>query len=103
MTSDDFGTQKLTDEPRGSISFTNINGKIVSDAEFDKAMLRNFKTCAGYDKLEDEVEEETKTKNFDSWKELLIRYSPLAAILLIALIVFIVQRRKKKNSFDFKL
>ena len=58
MTSEDFGTQKLTDEPKGSISYTNINGKIVSDAEFDKAMLKNLKTCSGYDSLEDEVEEE---------------------------------------------
>ena len=58
ITSDDYGTQKLTDEPKGSISYTYVNGRIVADDEFDKAMLRNFKTCAGYDKLEDEVEEE---------------------------------------------
>lgn len=49
-----------------------------------------------------EIEEEEKHKNFDSWQDLLIRYSPLAVILLIVLIVYLVQRRKK-NSFDFKL
>ena len=49
ITSDEYYTQKLTDEPIGSISYTYINGKIVPDEEFDKAMYKNFQTCAGAD------------------------------------------------------
>lgn len=48
ITSDEYYTQKLTDAPLGSISYTYVNGKVVADDEFDKAMLKNFKTCAGY-------------------------------------------------------
>lgn len=48
ITSDEYYTQKLTDEPIGAIKYTYINGRIVADEEFDKAMLNNFKTCAGY-------------------------------------------------------
>ena len=49
MSSSEYGTQKLTDEPSGSISYTSVGGKIVSEDEFDKAMIKNFKTCSGYD------------------------------------------------------
>ncbi len=48
ITSNEYYTQKLTDEPVGSIRYTYINGKIVADEEFDKAMYNNFKTCAGF-------------------------------------------------------
>lgn len=48
ITSDEYYTEKLTDEPAGSISYTYINGKIVADEEFDKAMYKNFQTCAGF-------------------------------------------------------
>ena len=48
ITSDEYYTQKLTDEPIGAIKYTYINGRIVADEDFDKAMLNNFKTCAGY-------------------------------------------------------
>ena len=48
ITSDEYYTQKLTDEPLGSISYTYINGKIVADEEFDKAMYKNFQTCTGF-------------------------------------------------------
>ena len=47
ITSDEYYTQKLTDEPTGSISYTYVNGQIVADDEFDKAMYKNFQTCAG--------------------------------------------------------
>ena len=49
ITSDEYYTQKLTDEPHGSISYTYVNGQIVADDEFDKAMYKNFQTCAGFD------------------------------------------------------
>jgi tetratricopeptide (TPR) repeat protein len=58
ITSDEYYTQKLTDEPAGSISYTYINGKIVADDEFDKAMYKNFKTCAGFNYFNDEEVEE---------------------------------------------
>lgn len=48
ITSDEYYTQKLTDEPVGSISYTYVNGRIVADEEFDKAMYKNFKTCSGF-------------------------------------------------------
>ena len=59
ISSDDYGTQKLTDEPKGSMSYTYVNGRIVADDDFDKAMVKNFKTCAGADTFDaDEAEEE---------------------------------------------
>ena len=48
ITSDAYYTEKLTDEPMGSISYTYVNGRVVADDEFDKAMLKNFSTCAGF-------------------------------------------------------
>ncbi len=61
ITSDEYYTQKLTDEPTGSIKYTYVNGRVVADDEFDKAMFKNFKTCAGiaYFKDEDEQGEQT--------------------------------------------
>ena len=61
MSGEDYGTQKLSDEPIGSISYTSVGGKIVSEDEFDKAMIKNFKTCSGYETFKqelDSVEEE---------------------------------------------
>ena len=48
ITSDEYYTQKLTDAPLGSINYTYVNGQIVADEEFDKAMHKNFETCAGF-------------------------------------------------------
>jgi len=48
ITSDEYYTKKITDEPIGSIKYTYVNGQIVADEEFDKAMFNNFKTCAGF-------------------------------------------------------
>lgn len=58
ITSDAYYTEKLTDEPTGSIhnSYTYVNGRIVADEEFDKAMEKNFRTCAGFDYFKDEEE-----------------------------------------------
>lgn len=58
MTYNEYYTEKLTDEPKGSISYTYVNGKIVADDEFDKAMLKNFKTCAGFEYFMKDLEEE---------------------------------------------
>lgn len=58
ITSDDYYTEKLTDEPAGSVSYTYINGKIVADEEFDKAMMKNFKTCAGFAYFNEDEEDE---------------------------------------------
>ena len=49
ITSNEYYTQKMSDAPVGSISYTYINGKVVADDEFEKAMLKNFKTCAGFE------------------------------------------------------
>ena len=56
MTSDEYGMTKLTDEPKGSLSYTYVNGRIVADDEFDKAMLKNFRTCAGADTFNEDEE-----------------------------------------------
>lgn len=47
ITSDEYYTQRLSDEPIGSINYTYVNGRIVANEEFDKAMYKNFQTCAG--------------------------------------------------------
>lgn len=49
ITSDEYYTEKITDEPMGSIKYTYVNGKIIADDEFDKAMYKNFQTCTGID------------------------------------------------------
>ena len=49
VNSDSYGVEKLTDKPTGSISYTYVNGRIVADDDFDKAMEKNFRTCAGFD------------------------------------------------------
>ena len=49
INSDNYGVEKLTDKPTGSMSYTYINGRIIADDDFDKAMMKNFKTCTGFD------------------------------------------------------
>ena len=56
MSSNDYGTQKLSDEPTVSTSYTSVGGKIVSEKEFDDAILKNFKTCSGYNTFKAEPE-----------------------------------------------
>lgn len=58
ITSEDYFTEKLTDEPVGSLnnSYTYVNGRVVADDEFDKAMEKNFKTCAGFDYFNEDEE-----------------------------------------------
>ena len=47
INSNEYYVTKITDEPTNSSMYTYVNGKIVPDEEFDKAMLENFKNCAG--------------------------------------------------------
>lgn len=54
ITSEEYYTQKLSDEPTTSVSYTYVNGKIVPDEEFDKAIIENFKTCAGFEYFNEE-------------------------------------------------
>ena len=56
ITSDEYYTQKLDEEPKAYSGYTYVNGKIVPDEEFDKAIIKNFKTCAGFEYF-NEVEE----------------------------------------------
>ena len=58
ITSEDYGTAKLTDEPTTGLSYTYINGRIVADDEFEKAMIKNFKTCSGADVFKEEEDDE---------------------------------------------
>ena len=60
VNSDEYGVDKLTDKPTGSISYTYVNGRIVADDDFDKAMAKNFRTCAGFETFiaPDDIEEE---------------------------------------------
>ena len=65
ISSDEYGVSKLTDKPMGSISYTYVNGRIVADDDFDKAMAKNFKTCVGYDLFNKKDEELNYTE--DGW------------------------------------
>ena len=58
MTSGEYGTVKLSDAPLGNGSYTYVSGKIVDDKEFDRAMLKNFKTCAGLSTFKQREEDE---------------------------------------------
>ena len=57
ITSDEYYTEKMTDEPLGNIGYTYVNGRIVADEELDKAILKNFKTCSGLDYFKEYNEE----------------------------------------------
>ncbi len=56
ITSEDYGTDKLSDEPTTGLSYTYVNGRIVADDDFEKAMVKNFKTCAGFEVFKEEEE-----------------------------------------------
>ncbi len=57
MTSDEYYTQKLTDATTEGVKYTYIHGKIVADKDFDKAMYKNFKTCAGFTYFKNDIED----------------------------------------------
>lgn len=48
ITSTEYQDKTITDSPVGSINYMYSNSKIIADDEFDKAMYKNFQTCAGY-------------------------------------------------------
>ena len=58
VNSDSYGVEKLTDKPTGSITYTYVNGRIVADDDFNEAMEKNYRTCAGYDIFTAPEEEE---------------------------------------------
>ena len=58
MSGNEYGVEKLTDKPTGSISYTYVNGRIVADDDFEKAMEKNFKTCAGFETFNKPEEED---------------------------------------------
>ena len=57
ITSDEYYTQKITDEPTSSVGYTYVNGKMVADEEFDKAMDKNLRSCAGFEYFSKDDEE----------------------------------------------
>ena len=57
ITSDEYYTEKLTDEPTTGLKYTYVNGRIIADEEFDKAMEKNFKSCAGFEFFKEEEEQ----------------------------------------------
>lgn len=58
ITSDEYFTEKLSEGPIEGVSYTYINGKVVADDDFDKAVYKNFKTCAGITYFNENYEEE---------------------------------------------
>ena len=60
ITSDAYYTEKLTEGPTAGISYTYVHGRVVADDDFEKAMYKNFKTCAGfaYFKNKEELKEQ---------------------------------------------
>ena len=62
ITSDAYYTEKLTDGPTEGISYTYVHGRVVADDDFDKAMYKNFKTCAGFTFFNNDEEETEKTR-----------------------------------------
>lgn len=57
ITSDEYYTQQLSDSAPEGISYTYVQGRIVADDDFDKAIYKNFKTCAGAAYFNDKNEE----------------------------------------------
>ncbi len=56
ISSQEYYSKRLSDEPTTALSYTYVNGKIVPDEEFDKAIIENFKTCAGFEYFNEEEE-----------------------------------------------
>ncbi len=57
ISSDEYYTEQLTNSPLDGASYTYVNGKLVASDDFDKAIYKNFKTCAGFVYFNDEYEE----------------------------------------------
>ena len=68
---------------------------LITDISYEDFVRQTKKYINDKDKpIEEEKEEKEKIKNFESWQDIVLRYSPLAAILIIALVIYIIQRRK---------
>jgi len=57
ITSDEYYTQQLTDSITEGVKYTYVHGRVVADEDFDKAIYKNFKTCAGFTYFNEEDEE----------------------------------------------
>ena len=57
ITSEEYYTQQLTDFTTQNVRYTYVHGRVVADEDFDKAIYKNFKTCAGYTYFNDKGEE----------------------------------------------
>ncbi|MBO5738408.1 tetratricopeptide repeat protein [bacterium] len=53
ITSDEYQKQITENNPAENIKYTYVDGQIVLDEDFDKAIYDNFQTCAGMDYFED--------------------------------------------------
>lgn len=57
ITSDEYYTQQLTDSVTENVHYTYVHGRVVADEDFDKAIYKNFRTCAGFTYFNDKGEE----------------------------------------------
>lgn len=57
ITSDEYYTQQLTDSVTDGVKYTYVHGRVVADEDLDKAIYKNFKTCAGFTYFKNEYEE----------------------------------------------
>ena len=57
ISSDNYYTQTLTDSATENVKYTYVHGRVVADEDFDKAIYKNFKTCAGFTYFNDDEEE----------------------------------------------
>ena len=58
VNSDNHDDGKIGDKPASSINYTYVNGRIVANEDFNEAMEKNFRTCAGFDYFTVPEEEE---------------------------------------------
>ena len=56
ISSDNYYTQTLTDPASENVKYTYVHGRVVADEDFDKAIYKNFKTCAGFTYFNDDEE-----------------------------------------------
>ncbi|MCQ2738883.1 MAG: tetratricopeptide repeat protein [bacterium] len=64
ISSDEYNTQSLTGGPLEGASYTYINGKLIADEDFDKAVMNNLKKCSGFEFFKDDEITEEDEDNF---------------------------------------